>query len=141
VPRTIIDRFDGEYRFLSNFYSARVKMGKFDYPSVENAYQAAKSHGMDTRLLVCSAGEAKKLGKLGILRPDWEEVKLGIMEDLLRQKFSIPELQEKLLATGDATLIEGNWWGDTFWGVCRCKGENHLGILLMKIRDELRSKE
>jgi predicted NAD-dependent protein-ADP-ribosyltransferase YbiA (DUF1768 family) len=116
-------------------------MGKFDYPSVENAYQAAKSHGMDTRLLVCSAGEAKKLGKLGMLRPDWEEVKLGIMEDLLRQKFSIPELQEKFLATGDATLIEGNWWGDTFWGVCRCKGENHLGILLMKIRDELRSKE
>jgi predicted NAD-dependent protein-ADP-ribosyltransferase YbiA (DUF1768 family) len=59
------------------------------------------------------------------------------METLLRQKFAHPELRAKLKETNDAELVEGNWWGDRFWGVCRGEGENHLGKLLMKIRAEL----
>ena len=66
-----------------------------------------------------------------------KKFKLGITEDVIRQKFNNPELKEKLIATGDAELIEGNPWGDTFWGVCEGKGENHLGKILMKIRSEL----
>ena len=42
-----------------------------------------------------------------------------------------------LLATGKATLVEGNSWGDTFWGVCRGKGKNMLGKILMRVRKRL----
>ena len=62
------------------------------------------------------------------------------MRDLLRQKFAREPLRSQLLATGEAKLIEGNHWGDTFWGVCRGQGENHLGMLLMKAREEIRAK-
>lgn len=91
--------------------------------------------------LCCSPGEAKRLGRKATLRLDWEKVKLTIMEDLLRQKFAWKELKEKLLSTGDEELVEGNTWSDTFWGVCNGKGENHLGKLLMKIREELKEKQ
>ena len=60
------------------------------------------------------------------------------MKILLRQKFGDAWLRAKLLATGDAELIEGNYWHDTFWGMCNGKGENHLGRLLMEVRSELR---
>lgn len=73
------------------------------------------------------------------MRSDWEEVKLGVMEGLLREKFSDPELRRKLLATGERELVEGNDWGDSFWGVCAGRGKNHLGRLLMKLREELRA--
>ena len=68
------------------------------------------------------------------------------MRTLLRKKFSMPELREKLLATGDTTLIEGTTWHDNYWGVCSCekcggRGKNRLGELLMEIREELREDE
>lgn len=66
-------------------------------------------------------------------------MKLRVMELLLRQKFQIPELGAKLLSTGSAELVEGNHWGDTFWGVYNKVGHNHLGKLLMKIRSELQN--
>jgi predicted NAD-dependent protein-ADP-ribosyltransferase YbiA (DUF1768 family) len=70
------------------------------------------------------------------MRPDWESVKLQVMEDLLVQKFADEHLEKQLQETGDADLIEGNYWGDDFWGVDKKKGgKNHLGKLLMKIRD------
>lgn len=59
------------------------------------------------------------------------------MEDLLRLKFSNREVANLLILTGDEELIEGNWWGDKFWGIYNGEGENHLGKLLMKIRGEL----
>ena len=71
------------------------------------------------------------------LRPDWEDVKLSVMEGLLRQKFREEPFKSQLKATGDAQLVEGNYWGDVYWGVCRGQGENHLGKLLMKIRGEI----
>ena len=62
------------------------------------------------------------------------------METLVREKFSHnKDLKEMLLETGDAIIEEGNDWNDTFWGVCNGKGENHLGKILMKIREELRN--
>ena len=84
--------------------------------------------------------EAKRLGQRVALRPDWEAVKLGVMEDIVRAKFTQHEsLAVKLINTGDRGLIEGNTWQDLFWGVdiTTRKGENHLGRILMKIRDEL----
>lgn len=63
----------------------------------------------------------------------------GVMLQLLRQKFlGDEELRRKLLRTGDAMLVEGNYWGDTYWGVCFGSGKNMLGKLLMQVREELR---
>ena len=69
-------------------------------------------------------------------------MKLQLMERLLLKKFddNHPQLQQMLLATGEEELVEGNYWGDVYWGVCNGVGENHLGKLLMKIRDQLKAK-
>ena len=134
-----IDSFTSQHRFLSNFEPARVTLDGLVYRTVEHAYQAAKTEDFAERSRVWaapSAAAAKKLGRRVTLRPDWECVKLGVMEDFLRQKFRYDPLKSQLRATGDALLVEGNAWGDTYWGVCCGVGENHLGRLLMKIRAE-----
>jgi len=132
----IIDSFDGEYRFLSNFWPAEVEYEGIKFPSVENAYQAAKTLDVEERkrLAAMTAGQTKKAGKKLEIRPDWESVKVSVMESLVWQKFQNPELMAKLKATGERPLIEGNWWGDTFWGICRGKGKNELGRILMQVR-------
>lgn len=136
-----ITKFEGEHRFLSNFWEVPIEFEKETYPTIEHAFQAAKSPDMKYRLKVRVASTpnmAKKLGQVVKLREDWEEVKLGIMETLVRAKFAQHHvLADALKNTGDQELIEGNGWGDTYWGVSRGKGENHLGKILMKIRTEL----
>jgi ribA/ribD-fused uncharacterized protein len=137
-----IDSFDGEYRFLSNFWPCVVVYDGITYPSTEHYYVAMKTTDPSLRKqasLVSTSGQVKKFGRTLELRPDWDDVKLQVMEYALKQKFADPELRAKLIATGDAELIEGNWWGDVFWGVCKGKGENHLGRLLMKLRKEITS--
>lgn len=138
---TVIDSFSGQYAWLSNFYTAPVPLDGVNYLSVEHAYQAAKTLNPKLRLkikLTSSAGSAKRLGRQLELREDWEDVKLKIMEDLVYQKFTIHEgLRLKLVATNPAELVEGNHWGDTFWGVCKGEGENHLGKILMIVRDHV----
>lgn len=137
-----ITSFTGPHAFLSNFYPVQVMLDGIDYPSVEHAYQAAKTVWADERMRVrkcVRAVDAKRMGKRVTMRPDWEQVKLQVMEDLLRQKFKGHEHLRKWLSdTGAVQIIEGNWWGDTFWGVCKGKGTNHLGRLLMEVRDHVR---
>lgn len=137
----VIDSFRGDFRFLSNFYPAVVNHDGMVFQSVENAYQAAKTYDMEIRaeFVDIDANTAKKLGREIEVSDDWEERKLEVMSQLLRQKFSSPDLAELLLMTTGYELIEGNWWGDTFWGVCKGKGQNHLGKLLMDTRDWLDS--
>lgn len=53
---------------------------------------------------------------------------------------SAGECRDQLLATGGVELIEGNDWGDAFWGVCGGYGQNWLGVLLMLVRSELAYK-
>lgn len=130
----MINKFEKDYFFLSNFWPC-FELGR----SVEHYYQAAKATNLKDRNWVLdsrSAGEAKYRGRRIEVIKGWDEIKLYRMEELLRRKFFDPELKSWLLATKDAELIEGNWWGDTFWGVCKGIGENHLGKLLMKIRKE-----
>lgn len=137
-----IDSFRGKYRFLSNFFPALCNYEGIVYPTVEHGYQAAKSLDVTTRKVIAAAltaQEAKALGRNVALRPNWDDVKLTVMMDLLRLKFSNREVGNLLLMTGAEELVEGNWWGDTYWGVCRGVGENHLGKSLMAIRDELRA--
>lgn len=134
-----IDKFRGDHLFLSNFYLIKVHFMGIDFPSSENAYQAAKcKHPKDReKFIKISAGEAKKLGQNIEIRKDWELVKLDIMEKVLKEKFSNPRLKYLLKLTKDSELIEGNWWGDRYWGVYHGEGENNLGKLLMKIRSDI----
>src|SRR6266576_4959801 len=117
--------FSGQYRFLSNFYLARVSLDRLEYPTVEHAYQAAKSDNPTYRekiRLNPSAGHAKSSGRKAVLIPNWDTYKLFIMKELLIQKFvtgkDAKELGEKLVATGKSHLVEGNTWKDTYWGEC-----------------------
>jgi ribA/ribD-fused uncharacterized protein len=135
-----ITSFKNGYAFLSNFYPVRIEMDGEEYPSVEHAYVAAKTLDLNIRTTIRGfekPGQAKLFGKKIELRADWEDVKLSIMHNLLVQKFFHQHLRTWLIATGDAELIEGNWWGDTFWGVCNGVGQNHLGKMLMRIREGL----
>ena len=139
---TQITAFRGRYSFLSNFHPSPVRIGAFTAPTVEHAYQALKTLSEEEVKWVLEAetpAGAKRRGRRVTLRPDWQAVQLAGMEQALRLKFAPgSELAGMLLATGDAELIEGNYWNDRFWGVCRGEGLNHLGRLLMKIRRELR---
>lgn len=128
----IINSFSGEYSFLSNFYILN------DGKSVEHYYQAAKAKNMSDRVMILNVDTpamAKKLGKNVQIRDDWYEYKFFVMEYELLKKFSDPILCKRLLDTGQATLIEENWWGDMLWGTHNGIGQNRLGKMLMSIRD------
>lgn len=142
--------FDNEYAFLSNFYDSPFEEEGILYPTVEHYFQAMKSKDVEGRKKIAAAptpGKAKRLGRTIELRKDWEEIKDTVMWSGLRHKFQIPELREKLLATGNEELIEGNWWHDNTWGNCLCAecqnkpGRNMLGMLLMKVREEILYEE
>ena len=139
-----IATFNGEFRWLSNFWPVSITHADgITYPSSEHAYMASKTLDMSIRREVATlktAGDAKRFGRKIKLRADWEEVKRNEMLSVLRLKFQDPLLRIKLINTGDARLIEGNTWGDTYWGVCNGQGQNVLGQLLMLVRDEIRGE-
>ena len=137
----MINCFDGEYAFLSNYYNSPITHDGITYPTNEHFFQAMKTLKIDERLAIAAAetpGQSKRMGRSVTLRSDWETIKSYYMELGLRLKFQNPDLAAKLIATGDEELIEGNTWGDRIWGVCNGEGENRLGKLLMKIREELK---
>lgn len=141
IKRRLIDSFDGEYAFLSNFYPSAFAVGGITYQTNEHFFQAMKTKDRDLRkkIALCNTpGEAKRIGRSIVLREDWEDVKLNVMTTGLMCKFADPVLRQKLLDTGDAILIEGNTWGDRYWGRCDGIGENHLGRLLMMLREKTR---
>lgn len=139
----MIESFRDEYFFLSNFYPVEIKLDGIVYPNAETAFQAQKTLDVEERRkfsMLKNPVQAKRLGRKVKLRDDWEEVKLDIMTEIVSQKFlQNPYLLEKLIATGNEELVEGNKWGDRFWGVCKGKGQNNLGKILMKIRDVYKS--
>lgn len=154
-----INSFRGRYVFLSNFYPCRIEHKGIVYPSVEHYYVALKVTGMqfidgvyytapDFRELIAripDAGDVKKVGKIVKVRNDWEEKKLQFMDWGVREKFKDSKLAEMLLETGDLELIEENNWHDVYYGKCSChkcngSGENYLGKILMKIREELKQQ-
>ena len=136
-----IRQFRGDFFFLSNFYNCPVTYKQLTYTNNEAAFQAQKCVNDAERIQFTklSPSEAKRLGRRVSLRRDWEDVKVSIMEEVVRAKFmQNTELAGKLLATGDTYLEEGNTWGDRVWGTVNGVGANQLGIILMKIRDEIR---
>jgi ribA/ribD-fused uncharacterized protein len=137
----LISGFFGDYRFLSNFYPLEngVFLSELCFPSVENAYQAAKWPERErTRFVNITSGESKKLGKQApnFNGAKWNKQKYDIMAELVRQKFANNHiLKKKLILTDGFVLEEANSWGDMFWGVNINRfGENNLGKILMNIR-------
>lgn len=144
-----INNFKDEYRFLSNFYQFDFEYDGIVYHNAEAAFQAQKCKTVEEKkefALIKNPVIAKRKGRsvkdLDI--HEWNEKREKIMLEILRVKFSIPKLKEKLLKTGEAELIEGNTWHDNYWGSCMCdrcnskKKENNLGKILMTIRYELK---
>lgn len=135
----MINEFQGEYRWLSNFVECDIEYNGFIYPSVENAYQAAKMKYKEDSLkfLVVTSGQAKRLAKTLPMRDDWGKLKIYYMREFLIQKFSQKPYKELLMNTCGLDIIEGNRWGDKYWGVClkTNNGQNNLGKLIMGIRD------
>ncbi len=145
---SMINQFTGENRFLSNFFKCPIAFEGDTYPTLEHAFQAAKTSDPGERAHIRSNANplvAKRKGRRVSLRSDWEMIKRGVMLDLLRLKFADPELSCRLLQTGDEELVEGNRWHDCYWGRCECancrgEGQNVLGKLLMQVRGELRER-
>lgn len=141
----IIDSFREENSYLSNFYPCEIEYEGIIYKSSEAAYQASKTFDKAARLYIAGCKspkeakkEGKKLQKTKLFRENFHDIKVGIMEEIVRIKFNThKELADKLVATGDAILIEGNFHRDNFWGVYQGRGYNHLGKILMKIRAEI----
>jgi ribA/ribD-fused uncharacterized protein len=139
--------YEAKWYIFSNFSSFAVYWHDQDWMTVEHAYQASKFMDEAIRTLVRnarSAHDSKEVARANHnkVRPDWDEVKLGLMEEILRAKLEQhPYIQQKLLESGDAIIVEDSP-KDSYWG---CgpdwKGENYLGRLWMKLRDEIRVKQ
>ena len=139
----MIDQFRGGTYYLSNFFSAPVLYDGIQYQNNEAAFQAQKCINYEDRRVFSELppNRAKAKGRKVKLRKDWEDVKDQIMYEVCLAKFvQNPGLRNKLIATGNEQLVEGNTWNDTYWGVCRGRGKNMLGKTLMKIRDEFNNK-
>ncbi|PHS22263.1 MAG: hypothetical protein COA84_13985 [Robiginitomaculum sp.] len=134
--------FEGQYRFLSNFWPCNISAFGYIYQSVEHAYVASKSTHSDDHLavfLLKSPGHAKRYGRKLKIRPDFDKIKVHYMRGFLEQKFARGSaLRADLDMTKGREIVEGNAWGDTFWGQSPVgTGKNNLGRLLMAIRDDI----
>ena len=141
----MIKEFQGKYRWLSNFAPINIRLGNLNYASVEHAYMSMKSADIEWKKKCASTsspGQIKRLSKTITLCEDWDSIRLSVMESLVRIKFNDPDYKAKLLATGNQNIQEGNYWNDKFFGISlkTGDGENHLGRIIMKIRDELNSE-
>ena len=139
-----ITEFSGRWTRLSNFAACSIWFEKHIYPSVEHAYQASKTMNKNERRHIrhlATPNEAKKEGQLVTQVRNWEAIKVETMRVLLREKFAQEPDRTILLSTGEAKLVEGNWWRDTFWGESPLgTGQNWLGRLLMSTREELQKE-
>ena len=140
----MIKQFDGKYCWLSNFELCPIPYDGITYPSVEHAYMSAKSTDPEWRAFCAdpanTPGRVKRRSRKIVLREGWDEMKVDVMRELLKRKFTQRKYRYLLLSTGRQVIQEGNNWGDRFWGVdlVTGEGENQLGKLLMERRDVLR---
>lgn len=142
-----IEHFRGQWAFLSNFFPAVLVWDGMTFPTGEHAFNAGKTLDPGQRRWIAAAPtprEAKIRGRSVELRDGWDvKARYEVMAEVLYAKFACrAERTEMLLSTGTRLLVEGNDWHDTHWGVCSCRnhgwGDNHLGRLLMELREELR---
>jgi len=138
----MIDEFKGHHRLLSNFFESSVIYEGILYRNSEAAYKAQKCIKDEYKLnfTKLNAKDSKILGSQVKLREDWDEVKDEIMYEIVLQKFRSTAMYSLLKSTGEQELVEGNSWGDTYWGVCKGEGKNKLGKILMRVRTELNQR-
>lgn len=146
TPVQPIVRFEDGCRWLSNFYERPVEIGKLTFGSNEAAFQGAKykaspckmeeKHIYLEKMINARPQEAKNLGrKIPLDLDKWESIKVQCMREIVKAKFDQHnDLRLKLIETGAALLVEGNTWGDKFWGRCDGRGLNVLGSILMELR-------
>jgi ribA/ribD-fused uncharacterized protein len=147
TPTRPITSFTENYFYLSNFYEAPVRIGNFTFKSNEAAFQAAKYQAMiggdrdksdyvATILMAKTPNDSKQLGKRVAINTEvWDAMRVKHMREIVRAKFDQNhDLRAKLMHTGSGILVEGNTWGDTFWGRCNGRGMNILGCILMELR-------
>jgi len=143
----VVAKFEGEYAFLSNFYESEFPWRQYSFRTAEHAFQAAKGYHIDgyiddmakyfnTVIAAPTPAKAKYAGRsVTIDLAGWEQMKVQYMREIIHAKFSnVPDLAGQLLNTGAMLLVEGNDWGDTFWGRSGGKGFNTLGAILMEER-------
>ncbi len=138
----MIDSFRGKYDFLSNMYPAPIIVNGLRFSCAEALFQMMKTKNPEERIhfVDISGRDAKRLGRCVKLRPDWEDIKVRVMQWVIHQKFREPTLRQKLLETDNEPLVEGNTWGDCFWGVCNGRGSNMLGKILMAEREAIKKE-
>lgn len=135
--------FRNEHAWLSNYAECKITIRGIEYQSVENAYMACKNTSPEWKELcrTSSAAQAKRESKNILLRDNWDEVKLRVMKACLDQKFAQEPFRQLLIDTGNQNIVEGTYWKDTYWGVDLKQdpniGENHLGRIIMQIRNEI----
>lgn len=137
-----ITRFSGKWEALSNFSAHPVRWDGTNYPTVEHAFQAAKTIQFEWKMRIAAAPtprQAKRIGRKAPMRIDWDGIKVNVMRRIVTAKMAQnPDARRVLMSTGTRPLFEGNTWGDRFWGVDEHgEGANHLGIILMDIRAKL----
>jgi ribA/ribD-fused uncharacterized protein len=146
TPVRPIVRFESEFFWLSNFYEVPVKLGNLTFGSTEAAFQGCKykaalgdqkeQYEFMQDMIQANPSQSKKLGKRLLIDLDkWESIKVTCMREVVKAKFDQhDDLRLKLIETGAALLVEGNTWGDKFWGRCDGMGLNVLGSILMELR-------
>jgi ribA/ribD-fused uncharacterized protein len=150
VIHGVVTKFEGEYAFLSNFYESWFTWRGQSWPTAEHAFQAAKVFCIKDGVYISeietelekfrnapTPGKAKYLGQCVKIDVDaWNERRVQYMREIIHAKFMTSEesLIGPLINTGAMMLVEGNDWGDTFWGRCNGKGFNTLGVILMEER-------
>lgn len=139
---SMIVKFVGKDSFLSNFYEIPVEYNGIRYRNAEAAFQAQKCSDESKKFCELNAFTAIRLGRYIKPEKDWETRKLDIMYEICKAKFQQNRpLIDHLLDTGDQVLVNENNLGDRFWGTVQGIGGNHLGKILMQIRNELRKIE
>lgn len=138
----MINKFEGKYHFLSNFFIKPITYNGLKFTNVEAAFQSQKTLDLNEQAAFqeMNPSQAKSAGRRIInLRPDWTTTERDrVMTELCRIKFSNPEMKTLLLQTGNEELVEGNDWGDIYWGIYNGIGFNKLGKILMQIREEIK---
>lgn len=126
-----------KYGFLSNMYPCSVTWKDIIYKSSETIFQMEKCGDIEDKemFLLLDGFEAKKFGRRVRLRGNWHDIKDDVMLEVLRAKFSDPILMQRLQDVKE-TIVEDNYWNDTYWGVCKGRGLNKLGILLEIVKGE-----
>ena len=134
-----------EYGEFSNYAPFGIEIDGLWYPTVEHYYQSQKFEDIDYAELIRNAETPKKASELGksknaLIKPNWDDIRLETMKKAVTVKFKThPKLQEVLLATDNAELVENSPY-DYFWGCGKDgSGQNNLGKILMEIRETLKN--